>query len=122
MPDQIVVAALYQFTPLNHLNHLKQTLYICCQKHCIKGTILIAPEGINGTVSGTRPSIDALKKHQEHHLKKPALSYKESFCTTQPFLRLKVKIKKAAAIPLILGKTKSVTVEAAHPKYDALTK
>jgi UPF0176 protein len=94
MPNQIVVAALYQFTPLHDLNNLKQTLYTFCQKHLIKGTVLIAPEGINGTVSGTRTSIDALKKRLEQERELQALNYKESFCTTDPFLRLKIKLKK----------------------------
>lgn len=94
--DKTVVAALYQFKLIDpsKLNDLKLELFELCLNNQVKGTLLIAAEGLNGTVSGPRAGIDRLKQYLQNVLKFDQLSYKESFCTTPPFLRLKVKIKK----------------------------
>src|SRR5689334_11162355 len=90
----IVIAALYQFVDLPDYPQMRDKLFELCQQHGIKGTLLLAQEGINGTVAGTRQAIDALKAFLEADSRFADLEYKESFDTEQPFLRLKVRLKK----------------------------
>ncbi|HEU4708591.1 MAG TPA: hypothetical protein VFS17_04695, partial [Methylophilaceae bacterium] len=59
MPE-IVVAALYKFASLPDYKALQAPLLELCNSQGIKGTLLLAQEGINGTVAGSRPGIDAL--------------------------------------------------------------
>lgn len=89
-----VVAALYKFAPLQDLTGLKAGLEAVCRENGICGTLLIAAEGINGTVAGTREGIDALARHIRAVPGLAELEYKESFASEQPFLRMKVRIKK----------------------------
>lgn len=60
MTQQIVVAALYKFVALPDYEALRAPLLATMKQHDIKGTLLLAEEGINGTVSGRRESLDAL--------------------------------------------------------------
>src|SRR5690606_38620022 len=69
-------------------------LKILCDELGIKGTLLLAEEGINGTVSGSRDGIDALRAFLDADGRFDNLSYKESFYEEQPFYRMKVKLKK----------------------------
>ena len=55
------VAAFYQFVSLNNIKHLQAELKKLCQKHELFGTILLAREGINGTVAGTSNEIKLLE-------------------------------------------------------------
>jgi UPF0176 protein len=57
---QIIVAAFYRFVTLDDLVGLKPELLSLCETNGIKGTILLANEGINATVSGSRQAIDQL--------------------------------------------------------------
>ena len=53
----ITVSALYKFVTLDNLPDLKQRIYRACIDHEIKGTLLLATEGINGTIAGTAEDI-----------------------------------------------------------------
>ena len=55
------VAAFYKFTPLNNLSELQETFMQFLTQHKIKGTILLAHEGINGTLAGSSESINTFK-------------------------------------------------------------
>lgn len=92
--NRIVVAALYKFAPLNDYRELKTPLLQFCLKHGIKGTLLLAAEGINGTVSGTRGAIDSLLSYLKSDPRLADLEHKESYCAEQPFYRTRVKLKK----------------------------
>jgi len=92
MPD-IVVAALYRFVRIDTPEALRQPLLARMARHGIKGTLLLAPEGINGTIAGTRAAIDALVAWLKSDAHFQDLSYKESHCNTMPFARAKVKLK-----------------------------
>jgi UPF0176 protein len=89
---KIIVAALYQFTPLPDYQEIQPRLRILCQDLGIKGILLLAEEGINGTVAGTRETIDTLKAFLESRFN--ALEYKESWADEMPFHRMKVRLKK----------------------------
>lgn len=91
-----IVATFYQFVALPDYCELRNSLQIHCNKNELKGTILLAEEGINGTVVGTREGIDALNGWIEADGRFDRCEYKESFVNTgnAPFYRMKVKIKK----------------------------
>lgn len=90
--SNIIVAALYQFTPLPHFQDLQQPLKDLCQQHNINGILLLAEEGINGTVAGSRQGIDTLLTFLRKHFHN--LEYKESWAEKMPFHRMKVRLKK----------------------------
>ncbi|GEK48535.1 UPF0176 protein [Bisbaumannia pacifica] len=91
---RIVVAALYQFVTLEDFDALREPLRQTMLAHDVKGTLLLAREGINGTVSGTREAIDALLAWLKADPRLTALDHKESYCDAHPFYRTKVKLKR----------------------------
>lgn len=93
MPE-IIVAAMYRFVRIEAPEELHQSLLGLVQKHDIRGTLLVAPEGINGTIAGSRPAIDTLVAWLRNDSRFDKLSYKESACDAMPFARAKVKLKK----------------------------
>jgi len=92
--SQTVVAALYKFVKLPDYQTLAPRLKDHCDQWQIKGTLLLAEEGINGTVAGNRAAIDALVEFLRADGRFEGLSYKESFYDEPPFYRMKVKLKK----------------------------
>lgn len=94
MQDKIVVAALYKFVTLPDYVSLRAPLLQVMLDQGIKGTLLLAEEGINGTVSGSRQAIDALFAWFATDARLADVDHKESSCDEQPFYRTKVKLKK----------------------------
>lgn len=92
--NQIVVAALYKFVSLPDYHVLRMPLLNCCEKAGIKGSLLLASEGINGTIAGSREGIDAVLAYLMADERFQGLSHKESFDEVMPFYRMKVKLKK----------------------------
>ena len=89
-----VVCALYKFVTLEDFEAMREPLQETMKAHSIRGTLLLAEEGINGTVSGTREGIDALLAWLKSDSRLADLDYKESLHEKQPFKRSKVKLKK----------------------------
>lgn len=94
MTDKIVVAALYKFVTLDDYVQLREPLLQTLLVHDVKGTLLLAEEGINGTVSGSREGIDAVLAWLRADARLVDIDHKESYCAEQPFYRTKVKLKK----------------------------
>lgn len=92
-PD-IVVAALYTFTALPNFSAFKPPLREACRNAGVTGTLILAPEGINGTIAGTRSGIDTVLGHIRSLPGCQDLDHKESLAKKDPFLRLKVRLKK----------------------------
>ena len=90
----VVVAALYKFAKLPDYRELQKSILEVCQKNGVFGSILLATEGINGTVAGNRQGIDALLKFLRSEPRFADLEHKESFSQEMPFDRMKVKLKK----------------------------
>ncbi len=90
----IVVCALYKFTALDEYKSMRQPLLELMLKQDIKGTLLLAGEGINGTVAGSREAIDQLLRWLKHNPSLSNLKSKESFEDFNPFYRTKVRLKK----------------------------
>lgn len=89
-----VVCALYKFVALDDYKEKRQPLLDEMEKLGIKGTLLLASEGINGTISGSREAIDAILAYLNSDERLNPISYKESYDEVQPFYRTKVKLKK----------------------------
>ena len=88
------VAALYHFTRFDDPAALRQPLLDLCQQHGISGTLLLAGEGINGTIAGSRSGIDAVLSHLRALPGCAGLVHKESHASEQPFNRMKVRLKR----------------------------
>ena len=91
------VAALYQFAALPDFRDLREPLRARAAELGVKGSILLAEEGINGTVAGTPDAIDELATYlQTNSLFANRLhgaEIKYSAAATMPFLRMKVRLK-----------------------------
>lgn len=92
--SQVVVSALYHFVTLENYQALRQPLHDFMIAHEIKGTLLLAQEGINGTVAGSRQSIDSLHAWLRSDERLKDLRTKESYDDSMPFYRTRVKLKK----------------------------
>jgi len=92
--SQIVVCALYHFVRLDDYQSLQQPLLDVMLENRVKGTLLLANEGINGTIAGERAGSDAVLKWLKFDPRLKDLNHKESYDDTYPFYRSKVKLKK----------------------------
>ena len=90
--------AFYHFITLNDIKHLRPIIQSYCDKTLIKGTILLANEGINGTISGEEKNILAFHEFIKYDLifakAFEGLEYKGSWSNKNPFYRMKVRLKK----------------------------
>lgn len=93
MPN-VVVCALYRFVALEDYQQLREPLKALLDARQIRGTLLLASEGINGTVAGSRAAVDALQDWFARDPRFDGIDYKESHAEEQPFYRTKVKLKK----------------------------
>lgn len=91
---KIVVCALYKFVKLPDYQEIRLPLFNVMESNQIKGTLLLAVEGINGTVAGSRAAIDTLLAWLKAEPRLAELDYKESYTDIMPFNRTKVKLKK----------------------------
>ncbi len=89
-----LVAALYHFVRVESPEAWRTPLLDFCKSRGIKGTLLLAREGINGTVAGPEPAIRELLAHLRGLPGLAGLEHKESWAEHEPFLRMKVKLKK----------------------------
>lgn len=89
-----VVATFYKFVRLPDFASLQSPLLSRCQAQNIKGTILLAAEGINGTIAGSHQAIDSILSFLRNDPRLADLEHKESQGDTQPFDRMKVRLKK----------------------------
>jgi UPF0176 protein len=89
-----VVATFYKFVQLADYPEQRAPLLAFCQEQGITGTILLAEEGINATVSGSRQAIDALLSFLRSEPQLADLEPKESYAADPPFERMKVRLKK----------------------------
>ncbi|MDP3819222.1 MAG: rhodanese-related sulfurtransferase [Methylotenera sp.] len=96
--SKYLTAALYKFVSLPDYKSLQDPILVACVSNHIKGTLLLAEEGINGTIAGLPEDIH----HFLHFLRTNPLfenrfadlEHKESFASEHPFYRMKVKLKK----------------------------
>lgn len=90
----ISVAALYKFTPFADHTALQRPLLDCCRRHSVKGTLLLAHEGLNGTIAGSDAGIVAVLDHIRALPGCADLEVKFSRAPVMPFHRMKVRLKR----------------------------
>jgi len=90
----ILVAALYRFARLPDCERLRGPLQKLCLEQGIQGTLLIAVEGVNGTIAGSRDGIDRVIDHIRSWPECADLDVKFSTAATMPFHRMKVRLKR----------------------------
>ncbi len=90
----VLVAALYHFATFESFIDFREPLQAFCDARGIRGTLLIAREGINGTVAGSDEAIADLLAYLRARPEFAKLEHKESRASKMPFLRMKVRVKK----------------------------
>lgn len=93
MQDRVKVAAFYKFVPLEDIGGLQQGIREQCKNSDLLGTILLAHEGINGTVAGPAEALDELFIYLHRCPGLEDLGRKISWCKQNPFHRMKVRLK-----------------------------
>ncbi len=88
------VAALYRFARFTECEALREPLADLCRRHDVRGTLLLASEGINGTIAGTDEAIAIVLDHIRGLPDCADLEVKFSSATEMPFYRMKVRIKR----------------------------
>lgn len=91
---QVRVAALYQFTRFDDPAAIRGPLLDLCVAQGVKGTLLLAREGINGTIAGSDAAIDAVLAHVRALPGCAAIDVKFSHAEAMPFHRMKVRLKR----------------------------
>ena len=89
-----VIATFYKFVSLHQVDFLRQKLQYLCEKNKILGTILLADEGINGTIAASRDAMKYWLDWLESDSRFDYMSIKFSHSLDQPFLRMKVRPKR----------------------------
>lgn len=92
--DDFLVAALYRFIALPDYRELQRPLLDTCRAHQVCGTLLLAPEGINGTIAGSDTGVRAVVAFLREDSRFQNLEIKQSRASTPPFHRMKVRLKK----------------------------
>ncbi|MCX8996879.1 rhodanese-related sulfurtransferase [Rhizobiaceae bacterium BDR2-2] len=89
-----LVAALYHFAAFPGHAALREPLQALCDENGVKGTLLLAREGINGTIAGPDAGIRRVLAFLRAQPEFAGLEHKESHASKMPFLRMKVRLKK----------------------------
>ena len=92
--SRVLIAALYHFTALPDFRDLRERYRAKCRELGLKGTLLLAEEGINGTLAGTEDELRAFLSYLRSDKRLSGLMHKESWVDELPFVRLKVRLKK----------------------------
>ena len=89
-----LTAAFYKFVDLPDAAQLRVSLLACCERHDVKGLILLAEEGINSTIAGPAEGVRAVLAHLKKDQRLADLQHKEAWSARAPFYRMKVRLKK----------------------------
>ncbi len=92
--ETYLVAALYKFVALPDFEDLQAPIRAVCDDNQVKGTLLLASEGINGTIAGPEDGIRTVLAYLNNIPAFEGLVHKESWATEPPFPRMKVRLKK----------------------------
>jgi UPF0176 protein len=109
-PTMLSVAALYHFAPVPDPIALQEPLLALCNAHDLKGTLLIAGEGINGTIAGEQAGLDHVIAHIRSWTGFVGMEVKFSSATSMPFGKMKVRLKREIV---------TMGVEGINPRSDA---
>jgi UPF0176 protein len=104
------VVALYHFAPIADPRATRDALFALCESLAIKGTLLLAHEGVNGTIAGERAALETVVAHITAWPGFAAMAVKYSHASEMPFGKLKVKVKREIV---------TMGVEGIDPRSDA---
>ena len=110
MSNSITVCALYKFVRLENFEKLRAPLLKTMENNEVKGTLLLANEGINGTIAGSQSGIDNVLQFLQSDSRLNPITYKNSYNTDNPFQRTKVKLKKEIVTMGVEGIDPTLTV------------
>jgi len=91
---EFLTAAFYKFVELPDFAQLKAPLLACCEANDVKGTILLATEGINSTIAGPAVGVHAVLAYLRRDPRLADLQHKEARSAKAPFYRMKVRLKR----------------------------
>jgi UPF0176 protein len=117
-----LVAALYHFVSVPRFAALREPLQALCEESGVRGTLLLAHEGINGTIAGPHAGIRTVLSWLGSQPEFSGLEHKESFAADLPFLRMKVRLKKEIVTMGVedIDPTRSVGTYVAPGDWNAL--
>ena len=92
--SDLTVATFYHFTKLDNYEDMKSEIHRVCVENKIKGTVLLAEEGINSTIAGKKENLHEFFKFLKKDPRLNRLSWQESSGGFAPFQNLKVRLKK----------------------------
>jgi len=92
--SSFVVSTFYKFVELADAETLRAKIFKVCVQQKIKGTVLLAHEGINATIAGSRSAIDKFYEFIKSVSELSSIEFKESLASSSPFKKLKVKVRK----------------------------
>ena len=114
----MLVAAFYRFASLPDYADLREGLRAVCERHEVRGTILLAAEGVNGTIAGPEPGVRAVLAHLRADPRLAEMEHKESWAETQPFRKMKVRLKREIVTLGVPGLDPTETVGTYVPPAD----
>ncbi|MFV9923731.1 MAG: rhodanese-related sulfurtransferase [Anaplasma ovis] len=88
-----VIAAFYRFVHLHNYYDMKPVISEFCLSHGIKGTVILAEQGINATIAGSRRSIEEFFSFLDSDDRLHGMKYHESCSDREPFAKMKVRLK-----------------------------
>ena len=88
------VAALYRFAPVTDPAGVRDALQVVCDAGEVRGTLLVAPEGLNGTIAGSEPAVEAVLSAIHAMPGFETLELKYAWTDALPFHRMKVRVKR----------------------------
>ncbi len=117
-----LVAALYHFVAVPRFAELRPPLQALCEENGVRGTLLLAHEGINGTIAGPADGLRRVLAFLRSQPEFAALEHKESHAAEMPFLRMKVRLKKEIVTMGVedIDPTRSVGTYVAPEDWNAL--
>jgi UPF0176 protein len=108
--NKITVCALYKFVRLENFEQIKPHLLAVMEANDVKGTLLLANEGINGTIAGDKAAISEVLAFLNRDERLSGVSHKYSYHQENPFQRTKVKLKKEIVTMGVEGIDPTLTV------------
>lgn len=108
--NNITICALYKFVRLDNFETIKPQLLTVMTENNVKGTLLLALEGINGTIAGSEQGIKNTLAFLNNDKRIAPVSYKYSYAAVNPFQRTKVKLKKEIVTMGVEGIDPTLTV------------
>ena len=91
---QVLVSAFYCFAPVDEPSALRAELLEQCCARDVRGTILVAPEGVNGTIAGAEDGVRSVVEYIRGLAGFAEMRAKEAAADRVPFQRLKVRLKR----------------------------